>query len=184
MKSVIEQLSSYKSVHLNKKNIQTHFVGIPMIIWSIALLLASVSFEVKSSLLTEFLAIESLNVTFTAILSIIVLCYYIALSVSLAFWALLLFGPLMWSVHTVVQMEHYIVIAISVFVLGWIIQFIGHYFEKAKPAFFDDINQLLIGPLFVIAEIYFLLGLGKQLNKNITEEAIRKRRLFEQEKDN
>jgi uncharacterized membrane protein YGL010W len=88
----------------------------------------------------------------------------------------------MWSVHEVVKVEHHLIIAISVFIIGWVIQFIGHHYEKAKPAFFDDINQLFIGPLFVIAEIYFLLGQGKTLDKTITEKAIKKRRIFEQEK--
>ena len=88
----------------------------------------------------------------------------------------------MWSVHYVVEMEYHTYIAISVFVIGWVIQFIGHHYEKAKPAFFDDINQLLIGPLFVIAEVYFLLGQGKALDKDITKKAIEKRRLFEREK--
>jgi len=182
MKSAIEQLSSYKSVHLNKKNIRTHFIGIPMIIWSIALLLASVSFELKSAFIEEFIGLKVITFTLTGILSIVVLTYYFMLSFPLAILSIVLFGPLMWSVHEVVKMDQHISIAISVFVLGWIIQFIGHYYEKAKPAFMDDINQLLIGPLFVIAEIYFLLGAGKILDKNITNKAIEKRRIFERKK--
>jgi uncharacterized membrane protein YGL010W len=182
MKSAIEQLSSYKSVHLNRKNIRTHFVGVPMIIWSIALLLASLSFEIESHFINEIIGRENLSFTLAGILSLVVLIYYLMLSVPLALVSLLLFGPLIWSVHEVVQFDYHIIIAISVFIIGWIIQFIGHYYEKAKPAFVDDINQLLIGPLFIIAEIYFLLGFGKKLDKNITEKAIVKRRVFEQEK--
>jgi len=182
MKSAIEQLSSYKSVHLNRKNIRTHFIGIPMIIWSIALLLASISFELNSSLMEEIVGIKAITFTLTGILSIAVLTYYFMLSLPLAILSFVLFGPLIWSVHEVVKTEHHVTIAISVFVLGWIIQFIGHYYEKAKPAFMDDLNQLLIGPLFVIAEIYFLLGAGKILNKKITEKAVEKRRIFEQKK--
>ncbi|TWX52847.1 DUF962 domain-containing protein [Colwellia hornerae] len=182
MKSVVEQLSTYKSVHLNRKNINSHFIGVPMIIWSIALLLASVSFEIDALFINNYLGVEQVNFTLAAILSVTVLFYYLLLSVPLALFAFILFGPLMWSVHEVVNMEHHIIIAISVFVIGWIIQFIGHYYEKAKPAFLDDINQLFIGPLFVIAEIYFLLGLGKILDKSITEKAVAKRRVFEQQK--
>ncbi|MBA6265781.1 MAG: Mpo1-like protein [Colwellia sp.] len=182
MKSVIEQLSSYKSVHLNRKNIHTHFIGVPMIIWSIALLLASVSFEVESLFINNYLGVAQVNFTLAAILSIAVFIYYLILSLPLALLAFILFGPLMWSVHEVVKVEHHLIIAISVFIIGWVIQFIGHHYEKAKPAFFDDINQLFIGPLFVIAEIYFLLGQGGILDKTITEKAIEKRRIFEQKK--
>lgn len=182
MKSVVEQLSTYKSVHLNRKNINSHFIGVPMIIWSIALLLASVSFKIELTFINNYLGIEQVNFTLAGILAIVVLCYYLLLSLQLALFAFILFGPLMWSVHEVVTVEHHILIAIGVFVIGWVIQFIGHHYEKAKPAFLDDINQLLIGPLFVIAEVYFLLGLGKVLDKTITEKAIAKRRVFEQQK--
>jgi len=182
MKSAVEQLSTYKSVHLNRKNIRTHFVGVPMIIWSIALLLASFSFEIESDFINHYIGVEPLSFTLAGILSVGVLIYYLILSFPLGILAFVLFGPLMWNVHHVVNMEYHIAIAISVFVLGWIIQFIGHHYEKAKPAFMDDINQLLIGPFFVIAEVYFLLGRGKILDQNITKKAIEKRRVFEQKK--
>src|SRR5690606_12986311 len=48
---------------------------------------------------------------------------------------------------------------IGLFVVGWIIQFIGHYFEGRKPAFLDDISGLIIGPLFVVVELGFMLGM-------------------------
>ncbi|MFB0981791.1 MAG: DUF962 domain-containing protein [Alteromonadaceae bacterium] len=182
MKSAIEQLSTYKSVHLNRTNIRTHFVGVPMIIWSIALLLASLSFEVESAFISQYFGVETISFTLAGILSVGVLIYYLILSFPLGILAFFLFGPLIWSVHQVVNIEYHLMIAISVFVIGWVIQFIGHHYEKAKPAFMDDINQLLIGPLFVIAEIYFLLGRGQFLDKNITEKAVEKRRIFEQKK--
>ena len=182
MKSAVEQLSTYKSVHLNRKNIQTHFVGVPMIIWAIALLLASFSFEVESTFMGNTFGIGHLNFTLAGIFSFGVLIYYLILSFPLGILAFMLLGPLVLSVHYAVEMENHIVIAISVFIIGWIIQFIGHHYEKAKPAFVDDINQLLIGPLFIIAEIYFLLGKGEVLDKNITKKAVEKRRVFEQKK--
>ena len=43
------------------------------------------------------------------------------------------------------------------FVIGWMIQFIGHAAEGRKPAFFDDLISLLIGPLFITAEFGFLV---------------------------
>ena len=49
--------------------------------------------------------------------------------------------------------------SIGFFVVGWIIQFIGHYYEKKKPAFLDDVIGLAIGPLFVLAE-FVDLGVG------------------------
>ena len=53
------------------------------------------------------------------------------------------------------------------FLLGWVIQFVGHYFEGRKPAFFDDVMGLAIGPLFVVAEVLFNLGLFSELAQEI-----------------
>jgi len=49
------------------------------------------------------------------------------------------------------------------FVLGWIIQFVGHYYEGKKPAFVDDLVGLLVGPMFVVAEALFALGWGRSM---------------------
>ena len=38
-----------------------------------------------------------------------------------------------------------------------------------KPAFYDDLMQLVIGPLFVCAEAFFLLGAKPQLRRYIEE---------------
>lgn len=35
--------------------------------------------------------------------------------------------------------------AIALFVVGWIFQFIGHYYEKKPPEFFKDWRFLLVG---------------------------------------
>ena len=60
---------------------------------------------------------------------------------------------------------------IGLFVIGWIIQFVGHYYEGRKPAFVDDVMGLVIGPLFVAAEAAFLLGLRKEVEQAIVERA-------------
>ena len=44
---------------------------------------------------------------------------------------------------------------VGLFVLGWAIQFLGHYYEGKKPAFVDDLMGLLVGPLFLVAEAAF-----------------------------
>ncbi|MEW5971468.1 MAG: Mpo1-like protein, partial [Pseudomonadota bacterium] len=61
------------------------------------------------------------------------------------------------------------------FVVGWVFQFVGHYFEKKKPAFVDDVIGLAIGPLFVLAEFIFILGFRKPLHARILQEARSKR---------
>lgn len=56
---------------------------------------------------------------------------------------------------------------IGLFAVGWVIQFVGHYYEGRKPAFVDDLVGLIIGPLFVVAEWAFALGLRKEVQAAI-----------------
>jgi uncharacterized membrane protein YGL010W len=60
---------------------------------------------------------------------------------------------------------------IGFFVVGWAIQFVGHWYEGRKPAFVDDIVGLLVGPMFVTAEALFALGWGKELLAEIERRA-------------
>ena len=53
--------------------------------------------------------------------------------------------------------------SLGAFFVGWLIQFIGHYYEGRKPAFMDDLRGLLIGPMFVTGEAMFALGWGKAM---------------------
>ncbi len=172
MKTVQEQLSTYKSVHLNKKNIHTHFVGVPSIIWSLAVLMSVFSIPLN-------VAGDTYSIAFSIIFFALVLVYYSVLDWRLSLGCMLFILPVVYTAVIVAEREDALLIALAVFVIGWIIQFIGHIYEKAKPAFVDDINQLLIGPFFLMAEIYFKLGLLLSLEKEITPLAIEKRRKIE-----
>jgi uncharacterized membrane protein YGL010W len=47
----------------------------------------------------------------------------------------------------------------GLFLAGWVFQFVGHIaYEHRKPAFVDDVIGLVIGPLFVLAEVLFGFG--------------------------
>lgn len=171
MKSAVEQLSTYKSVHLNKKNVRTHLVGVPLIIWAVMVLL---------NLVVVPLPFESLqSIPLVVIAVILVITYYFLLNIRLAIGQVLFFLPLLYVSFIVAKMPEAIWIGVAVFVVGWVIQFIGHHYEKAKPAFVDDLNQLLIGPLFVMTEVYVAFGALKEFDKEITKLAIQKRRDFE-----
>ncbi|GGH55848.1 hypothetical protein GCM10010975_13870 [Comamonas phosphati] len=63
--------------------------------------------------------------------------------------------------------------------MGWLIQFVGHYWEGRKPAFFDDVLGLVTGPLFVLAELGFAMDLRRQVQAQIEERSgpVRRRQL-------
>jgi uncharacterized membrane protein YGL010W len=49
----------------------------------------------------------------------------------------------------------------AIFVVTWVAQFIGHHLEGAKPAFFEDLQFLLIGPLWLLADAYERVGIPR-----------------------
>lgn len=123
MKSITDQLSTYKSVHLNTSNIKTHFIGIPLIIWSVALLLNIVSFDFTINS-------ELVSVGLGTIIGLVALVYYVALYIPMAILVLIIFGPIIYSTHLFVGHEHVIVIAIGVFVGGGYCSLLGMLMKR------------------------------------------------------
>jgi len=96
--------------------------------------------------------------------------YYLLLDVRLALSILAFIVPAFYVSDTIAQLPwaSSILWFMLLFVGGWIFQLIGHsVFEKRKPAFVDNLIQLLIGPLFLVAEVVFFLGLRKQLQEDM-----------------
>jgi uncharacterized membrane protein YGL010W len=52
-------------------------------------------------------------------------------------------------------------IAVATFAIAWLVQFVGHRIEGAKPSFLDDLLFLLIGPLFVQDKFVRLVRTGR-----------------------
>ena len=171
MKSAIEQLSRYKSVHLNKNNIKTHFIGIPLIIWSVFVFFSLIRLPIDIS--------NDFGLSFATLFACLVLVYYFLLHSKLALGLFAFIIPVLFTSELMASNPDAIWIGLAAFIVGWLFQMLGHHYEKAKPAFVDDLNQLLIGPFFLMAEVYFMLGGLKELEKEITAEAIKKRRELE-----
>ena len=155
-------LSQYAAYHLNHKNILTHFIGIPFIVFSILCLTARVGFIGLGIELT--LALGLIVVTSIYYLSLDRIFAFIMLVILLAMYPLALkIAHLDWML--------WLSLSIGIFVVGWLFQFVGHFYEKKKPAFTDDIIGLAIGPLFVLAEMIFMLGFRKNLEERILAQA-------------
>ena len=111
MRNLEQHITQYAAYHRDRRNIATHFVGIPMIVFGVILALV-------------YIRIGAINMGMAAA---------------------------------------------GFFILGWVIQFIGHQFEGLKPAFVDDIIGLAIGPLFVMTELFFMLGAKAPLKKYVED---------------
>jgi uncharacterized membrane protein YGL010W len=50
---------------------------------------------------------------------------------------------------------------------GWILQFAGHAIEGRRPAFADNLFQIFIAPIFLVAELFFALGLKGDVRERV-----------------
>lgn len=150
MKTLTEQLAQYAAYHRDQRNIATHFVGIPMIVLATTALLSRPVWLVGDVAVSPaWLAAVGASLFYLALdrpLGLL-MSALMALSVAFGTWAA--------AQSTAV----WLLVGAGGFALGWVIQFVGHVFEGRKPAFVDDLIGLLVGPLFVVAEALFMLGL-------------------------
>jgi uncharacterized membrane protein YGL010W len=161
MKTLIEQLGQYASYHRDRRNILTHFIGIPMIVAAVCLLLSRPAITGLPWLTPGSLVacVASLYYLRLDLRYGLVLGAYLAACLSLS-------RPLADG-----ELTPWLAWGLGLFGIGWLIQFIGHYFEGRKPAFADDLMSLAIGPLFVVAEAGFLLGLRPETEAAVTARA-------------
>ena len=132
-------LAHYAQSHLDPKNEAIHCVAIPLIMLSLLGLLSAV----HPWLAYAFVAAS--------------MVYYARLSMAflLAMAAISAVGLAL--VHA---MGPYVLpISVVVFVLAWIAQFVGHRIEGRKPSFFEDLQYLWVGPLFVLSLAFRKLGI-------------------------
>lgn len=162
MSALAASLARYGEYHRDRRNVATHLIGIPMIVLAVVVLLSRPLFSVFDLPLTPAV-IASLGAA--AFYLRLDLRFGIAMAVILA--TMQVAGLQLAALST----AQWLGWGVGLFVAGWIFQFIGHGFEGRKPAFVDDLKSLLIGPLFVVAEIAFMLGLRKQLRAEMEKGA-------------
>jgi uncharacterized membrane protein YGL010W len=86
------------------------------------------------------------------------LAFYAWLSPSIALGMLAVLALMVYPL-TLLQ-SNVLAVAVVVFVLAWIGQFVGHLIEGRKPSFFDDIKFLLVGPAWLLGFIYRRVGIS------------------------
>ena len=138
MRQVEALLNEYGESHQNKTNIAIHAIAVPSIYFVTIGLLWSIP-------VPEFLAY--FDVTWAHVVAIPVLWYYFKLSgpigAAMTLLTIAVFGgieALVWYDISVWKFS------LILFVVMWILQFIGHHIEGKKPSFFKDLQFLLVGP--------------------------------------
>ncbi|HET7175232.1 MAG TPA: Mpo1-like protein [Gammaproteobacteria bacterium] len=152
MRTIQSWLDEYGESHRNPVNKKIHWVCVPLIMLSV---LGMLWFTPRPGFFTAL----SPYLNWATLLILASLVYYALLSPRLAagmlivsaLMCLVLEGltrlpwPLLWT-------------SVAIFAGAWVGQFIGHKIEGRKPSFFKDLQFLLIGPVWLLADAYKRLG--------------------------
>lgn len=154
MQTINQLLDEYGSSHKNRTNKILHWICVPVIVWTAVALLWSIPFPGE-------LSVMGIPVNWAVIAMVLLQIYYFKLSVTLALGFLLVNVALLMITSYVDQHSVWPLwlVALIVFVVAWIGQFIGHAVEGKRPSFFQDLQFLLIGPAWLLAAMYRTAGI-------------------------
>ena len=138
-RKIDELLAYYGKSHLNPTNEVIHFFAIPLIMLSIVGLMYALHPWVA-------FAFMAASMVYYARLSIVFLVAMLVWS-TILYWLILQMGDKVWQTSLII------------FVGAWIAQFIGHHVEGKKPSFFEDMQYLWVGPLFVLSKMFQKIGI-------------------------
>ncbi len=143
--------ASYSGDHRNQTNQRIHVFAVPAILWSVIALLWCIpspgtlfrpgmwaGLTMFAAWLFYYRASRRLGAGMAASLVLLALITHLL-------YERLGAANLAW-------------LALGVFVVAWVGQFVGHKIEGKKPSFFTDLTYLLIGPAWVLAKLYRKLG--------------------------
>jgi uncharacterized membrane protein YGL010W len=131
------QFADYAAFHRTPGNKACHYVGIPLIVFSLLSLLSALPVARWGGYTLTAAEVVVAGATL----------YYATLDLALAFVMLAATLFLDWMGRFVP-----VSLAFALFALGWILQYVGHYrYEKQSPAFYRNLVHLLVGPLWILA---------------------------------
>ena len=168
----IELLAGYARYHQDRRNKVLHAIGIPLLMTSYLYGLSTPLFRIEM----EFAGFPlSLGVLLFALCA----TYWTVLARGLGLLLVILFSPLLWLCPTwtdaIATHDNFWGLPANLIAFcvlngaAWGFQLAGHYFEKKKPAFLNNVKQGMMGPLFLVFELGVLLGGCKQLASSLEQ---------------
>ncbi len=151
MRNVDDWFESYGADHRNATNVLIHWICVPAILWAAIALLwlipVSPAFG-RAGLWCGLVMVGAF-------------AFYWRLSRPVAVAMLAVFvvlGVFTEALYRSLGRVDLAWLAIGVFVIAWIGQFIGHKYEGRKPSFLTDLAYLLIGPAWLMAKLLRRMG--------------------------
>ncbi len=148
-------LGNYAEDHRNKTNQIIHWFCVPFIVWCVVAAFWSIP-------LPRILHGLFSTGVFAGAMMFCALLYYLKLSRALALGMLIFFALcslVTQQIYLRVGGAQLALTALVVFVVAWVVQFIGHEIEGKRPSFLTDVQYLMIGPLWLLSKLYRRIGI-------------------------
>ncbi|WP_029209497.1 Mpo1 family 2-hydroxy fatty acid dioxygenase [Aquimarina agarilytica] len=159
MRKIDSLLTEYGESHQTKLNKIIHYFCVPSIFFSLIGLLACI--PVGNEIKSLFPVFVAPYIHIGSLIIFLGLFYYLTFSIPL-FIGMFIFSTLvLLGIHQIeiMNLAPLWSIMLFIFVIGWIVQFIGHKHEGKKPSFFKDIQFLMIGPAWTMSHVFELMGI-------------------------
>jgi uncharacterized membrane protein YGL010W len=160
------QMAMYTTYHRDWRNRLTHFFGVPAIIFALLVAMGLWRWHIGGYDL-------SLGVAFA--LAVFVL--WLVMDAGIALPLIVVLVPVLALAEFIAReapaMTAWTVVAVF-FIGGWVLQLLGHVYEGRKPALVENLFQIFVAPMFLVAEPIFALGFRRTLHDRV-EACIRAR---------
>lgn len=155
MRKIDLLFAEYGESHRNATNKLIHWICVPLIFWTI---LGFISLIPSKSIC--FIYIGCISYISLAAM-VLVTIFYMRLSFLIGLikvFVMLLMESFAYGINIRFKENSWIVY-LAVFIITWILQFVGHKIEGKKPSFLKDLQFLLIGPIWLLSFILKRLGI-------------------------
>lgn len=162
MPTAPDLLARYAALHRDERNIATHFVAVPLVVFAFGVLLNRPAVE-----------LGALSVTPAWLVFAVAAGWYLSRGpLLLAATVSLALGVLTLLAHRVGNgVGNWLAWVVGPLALGWLVQSLGHWYEGRKPGAAGDLIGYLTAPMFLAAEALFALGWNKPLAAEIERRA-------------
>lgn len=155
MRKIDLLFAEYAESHRNSTNKLIHWICVPLIFWSI---LGFISLIPSKSI--GFIYIGEISyVSFAAIVLVTIFYMRLSLIISIIMFILMVIMESFAYGINIRFKENAWLVYLSVFVITWIFQFVGHKIEGKKPSFLKDLQFLLVGPIWLLSFILKKTGI-------------------------
>ena len=164
MTSLAALLTDYGSYHRDSRNRLTHYFGVPAIAYALL---------IPAALRTPTLFGFAIGLDRLIVAALVLL--YLILDLRLGLALALLLGLLAYAAEMTTRLgvSGCLILAGVVFVLGWALQLFGHHLEGNRPALLTNLFQVLVAPIYLVAELSFAMGFRPGLHAEVQQRLAR-----------